>query len=195
MITNLKNKLIFIELLDKMKDIKRACILSNWNRESDAEHSFHLAIMVITFADDFPQLNIEKCLKLALLHDIVEIYAWDTVITSDISIKKSKKIKEKESLKRIEKEIWDFFNNFKQIIEEYEENKTLEAKFVHQLDKIQWDIPIIMEWGSSYKKHKMTEDFIVWHNNLKIDDTFWLDKVIDIYMKRAIKWDMFYNEK
>lgn len=37
MITNLQNKLKFIELMNKMKDIKRACILSNWNIESDAE--------------------------------------------------------------------------------------------------------------------------------------------------------------
>jgi 5'-deoxynucleotidase YfbR-like HD superfamily hydrolase len=32
-------------------------------------------MMVIAFADDFKELDIEKCLKLALIHDIVEIYS------------------------------------------------------------------------------------------------------------------------
>ena len=67
MIKNLKQKLQFIELMDKMKDIERTIFLRNGKQENDAEHSFHLAMMVIAFADDFPGLNIEKCLKLALI--------------------------------------------------------------------------------------------------------------------------------
>lgn len=196
MITNLENKLKFIELVDKMKDIERACILSNWKRETDAEHSFHLAFLVMVFSSDFPELNLEKCFKLALLHDIVEIYAWDTVITDDENQKKLKKIKEKEALERIEKELWeDYFKNYKELILEYEENSSLESKFVHQLDKIQGDLSIVLEWWSAYKKHKMTQNFIVWNNDRKIDNTFWFDKVIALYMKKAIDNDMFYNEE
>lgn len=196
MITNLENKLKFIELIDKMKDIKRACILSNWKRETDAEHSFHLAFLVMVFAWDFPNINLEKCFKLALLHDIVEIYAWDTVITDDETLKKLKKEKEKDALERIEKELGEaYFKGYKDLILEYEENKTIESKFVHQLDKIQWDLSIVLEWWTAYKKHKMTKEFIVWNNNRKIDDTFWFDKVIDLYMKKAINGNMFYNEE
>ena len=78
MITNLKNKLKFIELMDEMKNVARVISLRNNTFENDAEHSFHLALMVIVFWEDFPELDLLKCLKLALLHDLVEIYAGDT---------------------------------------------------------------------------------------------------------------------
>ncbi len=44
MIKNLENKLKFIELLDKMKDIERAIILKNGRFETYAEHVFHIAM-------------------------------------------------------------------------------------------------------------------------------------------------------
>ena len=80
MIKNLENKLKFIELLDQMKDIERAMLLRNGRRENNAEHSFHLAMIVIVFIEDFPELDELKVIKMALFHDIVEIFAWDTII-------------------------------------------------------------------------------------------------------------------
>jgi 5'-deoxynucleotidase YfbR-like HD superfamily hydrolase len=75
MITNLKNKLKFIELVDKMNEIKRAIILQSGEKESDSEHSFHLAIMVTIFISDFPKIDELKAVKIALFHDLVEIFA------------------------------------------------------------------------------------------------------------------------
>ena len=72
MITNIENKLKFIELINKMNEIKRAIILQNWEKESDAEHSFHLAIMVCVFLPDFPELSELKTIKIALFHDLVK---------------------------------------------------------------------------------------------------------------------------
>ena len=80
MITNLKEKLKFIELMDEMKNIERAIRLKNWREETNAEHSFHMAMMVVVLIEDFPQLDNIKCIKMALFHDLVEIFAWDTVI-------------------------------------------------------------------------------------------------------------------
>ena len=91
MITNIESKLKFIELVDDMKNIERAIRLRNGREETNAEHSYHLAMMVIIFADDFPKLNILRSVKLALLHDIVEIFAWDTVIF-DKKMEKTKRI-------------------------------------------------------------------------------------------------------
>jgi 5'-deoxynucleotidase YfbR-like HD superfamily hydrolase len=31
--------------------------------------------MVMTFIEDFPELDYEKCIKIALIHDLIEIYA------------------------------------------------------------------------------------------------------------------------
>ena len=64
MIKNLEKKLKFLELVDEMKLIKRAVFLKDWSQESDAEHSYHLALMVMIFIEDFPELNYEKAIKL-----------------------------------------------------------------------------------------------------------------------------------
>jgi 5'-deoxynucleotidase YfbR-like HD superfamily hydrolase len=32
-------------------------------------------MMIMIFIEDFPELDFSKCLKMALLHDIVEIFA------------------------------------------------------------------------------------------------------------------------
>ena len=80
MITNLESKLRFIELIDEMKSINRTITLRCGRKESDADHSYHLAMMVMIFIDDFPGLDALKCLRLALLHDLVEIFAGDTYI-------------------------------------------------------------------------------------------------------------------
>ena len=45
--------------------------------ESVAEHSFQVALMVLFLADAFPELDLQKSVLMALLHDCGEIYAGD----------------------------------------------------------------------------------------------------------------------
>jgi putative hydrolase of HD superfamily len=101
-------------------------------------------MMVITFAEDFPQLNIEKCLKLALVHDIIEIYAGDTVVL-DLEMVKTKEKREKDALIRLSKEFLETLPDFIELLEDYENKKSTESKFVYSLDKIQPIIQVIME--------------------------------------------------
>jgi len=121
-----------VSVLGKFKDLKR----KGWvlrevkTPESDAEHSFSLAFLVLMLA---PQhLDLLKCLKLALIHDIPEIYSSD-FIPGEIS-PQEKLLKEKQVINRLSSElenseIIDLFN-------EFTEQKTAEAQFVSALDKI-----------------------------------------------------------
>ena len=194
MITNIQNKLKFIELMDKMKDIERAMFLKNWRQETNAEHSFHLAMMVITFSEDFPELDIEKCLKFAIIHDIVEIYAWDTVAL-DVKMEKTKDFRENESLKRLEREFWEVLPDFIELLKEYEKKSSLETKYVYSLDKIQPIIQVIMEWWKTWHNWKIDFDKIKKRQYSKIYPEFWLSKILDIYFEKAEKENMFFNEK
>ncbi len=195
MIKNLQNKLKFIELMDEMKNIERAIYLKNWKQENDAEHSYHLAMMVIVFSDDFPELDIEKCLKFALIHDLVEIYAWDTVAVVDLEWLKTKEKREQDALERLEKEFWDVLWNVIDLIKEYESKKSKEARFIYSLDKVHPIIQNVMvdwrgwrEWNYDFDKTKENQ-------YSKVDSEFWLDKILDLYFEKAEKENMFYNEK
>lgn len=195
MIKNLQNKLKFIELMDNMKDIDRAIILKNWKQENDAEHSYHLAMMVIVFMDDFSDLDIEKCLKFALIHDLVEIYAWDTIALVDLEWLKTKEKREKDALDRLEKEFWSVLWNVIDLIKGYESKESKESRFVYSLDKVQPIIQnVLAKWGG-WHKWKYDFDKIKERQYSKIYPEFWLDKILDIYFEKAEKENMFYKEK
>ena len=195
MITNLQNKLKFIELMDEMKNIERAIRLKNWREETNAEHSFHLAMMVVILIEDFPKLDSLKCVKMALFHDLVEIFAGDTVIF-DEKMEKTKKQRELKAIWQLEEVLWkEDFENIKILIEEYENRSSLEAEFVHQIDKIQPIIQIVMEWGSSWHEYKIDKDKLINKKYKQINDKFWLMQLLDWYFEKAEKENMFYKEK
>ncbi len=182
----LKKKLKFLEILDEMKNIERAIILKNWKKETDAEHSYDLAFMVMLFWEDFKdKLNLEKCYKMALLHDIVEIYAWDTLIL-DKKMEATKEKREKDALVEFEKSLWkEFFKPYKEIIEEYENKNTLEAKFVNQIDKLQPVIQIANEWWTSWLKYNISKEEVFKKKRSQIDNTFWFRDILEDYINKV----------
>jgi len=79
--TRLEKQIEFLMEIDKMKSILRQTILIDKSRqENDAEHSWHLAVMAMTLYEyaDNSKVDILRVLKMALVHDMVEIYAGDT---------------------------------------------------------------------------------------------------------------------
>ncbi len=77
---NLKKQLDFIIEIDKMKNIHRLSLLMDKSRrETDAEHSWHFAMAAMLFADYADErVDIDRVIRMALVHDLVEIYAGDT---------------------------------------------------------------------------------------------------------------------
>ena len=70
----------FILEIDRLKGVLRQTVLTDRSRrENSAEHSWHLALMVLVLAeyaaDDVDPLRV---LKMVLVHDLVEIDAGDT---------------------------------------------------------------------------------------------------------------------
>lgn len=192
MIKSIENKLKFIELMDEMKNIQRAIKLKNWRKETNAEHSFHLAMMVTTFINDFPDLDFNKCLKMSIYHDLVEIFAWDTVIF-DVKMEKTKHIREAKALIQLEEVLWKSdFKKIKIILIEYEERKTLESQFVWQLDKVQPIIQQIMEGWSTWHEFKIEKNKLMEKKYSQVDGKFWFDKILDYYFDIAENKNLFY---
>lgn len=96
------DKLIkFLKEIDKLKFIERKVYLSDQKRyENDVEHSWHVAMFILLFEKDFPELDIEKMLKMALIHDIIEIYAGDTFLYDEEG-RKTKKERERKAAKKL----------------------------------------------------------------------------------------------
>lgn len=134
------NKIIkFLKKIEKLKFVEREIYLSNGRKENSAEHSWHVTMFLILFDRDLPKkLDRIKMLKMALMHDLVEVYAGDT-FAFDKSGKKQRKIKlELESAKKLFSQLPnDLSKEFNNLFLDYENSKSDEAKFVQSFDKIQ----------------------------------------------------------
>ncbi len=107
----------------------------NNRTESVADHSWSVAMLAITIIEKYNlDYNTEKCIKLALVHELGEIYAGD--FTPNSITKEEKHKLEQEAVEKIFLDV-EFQNDFKQLWDEYENGLSEEAKFIKQLDKLE----------------------------------------------------------
>ena len=131
-----------------LKHVDRA----GWKRvgikepESVAAHSWGLALLCIELAPK--ELDMERVLSLALIHDLPEVRVGD--ITPHDGIPKAEKQKlELEAAQKL------LPPKFYVLWLEYEKNQTPEAQFVHQIDKLEMLIQ-----AENYAKNVDTSEFI-----------------------------------
>ncbi|MBX9621223.1 MAG: HD domain-containing protein [Alphaproteobacteria bacterium] len=131
----------FLNIAEKLKCEMRHSWLSTGRQESVAEHSWRMSLMVMTFYPCLSQkVNLEKCLKMAILHDLAEAEVGDIPVfeTQTLEAKKSKFIAEKMAMEKICVLIeGPLGQEFFTLWEEYESKASYEAKFINALDKIE----------------------------------------------------------
>ena len=55
---------------EKLKDTTRHCYTSKGRHESVAEHSWRIALMAFWLRDEFPQADMDKVIRMCLIHDL-----------------------------------------------------------------------------------------------------------------------------
>lgn len=66
-----------LHVAEKLKDTTRHCDTSQGRRESVAEHSWRLALMAYWMKDEFPGLDMDKVIRMCLIHDLGECFTGD----------------------------------------------------------------------------------------------------------------------
>lgn len=127
--------------------------------ENDTEHSYDLAMTAWYLARWFPELDKDKVIRYALVHDFVEVHAGDTFAYGPPEDTASKKQRETDALKKLQKD-WDDFEGLTQGIVDYESMSNNEARFVYALDKIMPIMMIYLHDGYSWKKHGITAQML-----------------------------------
>lgn len=158
-----KKILKFIQEIDKFKYISRVVHLQKENLlEDDAQHSWHLAMMVWLFAHLFEKrINLEKALKMALMHDLVEIYAGDT-FAYDTEGRKNKRKREEKAAKKLFQMLTPKLKlEMEKLWQEYERRVSPESIFVQALDKFHPFMQVILAKGKTWREHHITEQMIV----------------------------------
>lgn len=62
---------------ERLKDATRHCYTSGGRHESVAEHSWRLALLAYWLHDDFPELDMDKVIRMCLIHDLGEAFTGD----------------------------------------------------------------------------------------------------------------------
>ncbi|KAJ5569581.1 HD domain-containing protein [Penicillium hispanicum] len=143
---NTTSPIPFFHLLERLKTTKR----EGWRRfgingESISDHMYRMSIMTMFAPPELAsKINIPHCTKMALVHDMAESLVGD-ITPVDKHITKTEKA-------RREAAVMDYITTnllgnipggalsaqeIKRVFEEYEENVTLEAQFVHDIDKME----------------------------------------------------------
>ncbi len=72
-----RNYIDFLNIIEKLKCNTRHSWTSSGRQESVAEHSWRLAVMAMLCADEYPGVDINKVIKMCLIHDFGEAITGD----------------------------------------------------------------------------------------------------------------------
>src|SRR5215469_12561030 len=97
-----KRQIEFVLEVDRLKEVYRQSYLLYADRhENSAEHSWHLAIAALLLAEYANQpVDTSRVIRMALVHDLVEIDAGDTFI-HDVAGNLDKAAREEKAADRI----------------------------------------------------------------------------------------------
>ncbi|MGI6004779.1 MAG: HD domain-containing protein [Christensenellales bacterium] len=156
----LKQQLEFLAEVDKMKGVLRQSLLADGSRrENDAEHSWHLALMAMVLYE-YAQDDVDICrvLKMALVHDLVEIYAGDT-FAYDEEAGRSKQEREELAADRLFGMLpQDQGREIRSLWEEFDLMETPDARYAAAMDRIQPFLNNYLTKGHTWKLGSVTSD-------------------------------------
>jgi len=153
----------FLNKISKLKEMRRKGWVLREVRdpESIADHSFRTALMVWVLAKN-RGLDVSRLIKMALVHDLCEVYAGDQTPYDDLisehperreeilskwrhqlrdakeSRAESKTLEEEKSLERVVKSLPSALRDeFKELWFEYEKGFSKEGRFLRQVDRVE----------------------------------------------------------
>ena len=66
-----------MHVAERLKDTTRHCYTSGGRHEDVAEHSWRIALMAYFVSDEFPEADMDKVIRMCLIHDLGECFTGD----------------------------------------------------------------------------------------------------------------------
>lgn len=124
-----------LHIAEKLKDTTRHCYTSGGRHESVAEHSWRISLMAYWVADEFPEADMNKVIKMCIIHDLGECFTGDIPTFMKTSVDETKE----ENL--LYAWVETLPNNYKEemiaLYKEMAERKTIEAKIFKAMDSLE----------------------------------------------------------
>ncbi|MFD3328539.1 HD family hydrolase [Streptomyces sp. NPDC058701] len=156
----LRSQFTFLVEVDQLKTVLRQSpLVAADRRENDAEHSWHVAMMVVVLAEHSDEpIDVGHTIQLLLLHDLVEIYAGDTPLydgAAGVGQQEREAVAADELFTLLPP---DQAQRLRALWDEFEERRTPEARFAKAMDRLQ---PLLLNWmarGGTWRTPGVTAD-------------------------------------
>ena len=159
MTARLERQIAFLNEADKLKTVVRGTTLCDGSRyENSAEHSWHLTLYALVLAEQAgPGVDIDRVLRMLILHDLVEIDAGDNPIFGehDPAVMAADEQAAADRLFGLLPE--DQGAALRAIWEEFEAAETPSAVFAKSLDRFQPPMQNLASNGGSWIDYDVSE--------------------------------------
>jgi putative hydrolase of HD superfamily len=159
----LQRQIRFLLEADKLKTVFRRNYLTDGSRtENDAEHSWYFALAALVLCETARDpIDLLRVLRIALIHDLVEIDAGDTFIY-DEAAKRSQAEREERAAQRIFGLLpEEQGNELLALWREFEAGRSPEARYARAIDRLAAVIMNHASGGKAWREHGVSKDRIL----------------------------------
>ena len=177
---NIDKVIRFIKEIENLKSVTRTAWTKTGRRESTAENSWRLAMLLMVLREDFKDLDIDKAIKMSLVHDLGELYDGDISAKLQNDNDNKAEMEEKAMRRMLTILPENLAENIYDLWKEYNECSTKEAKLVKAMDKLETIV--------QHNQGNNPEDFD-YEFNLQYGKQYFMDNEILEYMRYIIDED------
>jgi putative hydrolase of HD superfamily len=184
----IKQTLDFIVEIEKLKDVYRKTRPVGLDRfENSAEHSWHVclsALMLKDYANE--NIDIDRVIKMLLIHDLGEIDAGDTIIYE--SETPAIKVKELAGIKRILAVLPESKGEeYLALWLEFESGETADSIYAKAIDRVPPLLHNLYGNGHSWNKHGIQKEQVFTVNQRIANGSEDLWEVMKIELEKAVE--------
>ena len=174
-----------LRIAEKLKCNTRHCYTSSGRQESVAEHSWRIALMAMLIAPEFPEADMDKVIRMCLIHDLGEAFTGD-IPTFDKTAADAQK--EDALFERwIQTLPEETKQEFSELLAQMNAMETVEAKIYKALDKMEAVIShnesdistwLPLEYDLQLRYGAENVKFSPWFQSLKAEIDSWTRRKI-----------------
>ncbi|MFR1519199.1 MAG: HD domain-containing protein [Clostridia bacterium] len=127
--------LSFLNAIEKLKCNTRHSWTSSGRRESVAEHSWRAAVMAMLLKDEFPDVAMDRVIRMCLIHDLGEAVTGDVPAFYKTAAHENAESEAVDRLLHLLPE--DYAEEFALLFAEMREKQTPEAKLFKAIDNLE----------------------------------------------------------
>jgi len=177
----------FIVEIEKLKAVVRKTRPVGIDRyENSAEHSWHVCLSALMLKDYANKnININRVIKMLLIHDLGEIDAGDTIIYQSETVEN--KNKEAAGVERVFKLLPEAcYEEYTALWQEFELGLSADSKYARAIDRVPPLLHNLLGEGHSWQDNKVSKDKVFSVNSRIKDGSQKLWDVMESKLENAV---------